>query len=137
MRSKSRLTSRAVRCGVPLKTMCSRKWLTPETSGVSSRAPVRTKKPREAERAEGLLSPMRVRPLASVWRWNGMRTVLLFRDRQRLGAERDDGEVLGRVPAQVPADGLGRQGVDGELDLLEAADPAEVVPVGGEGAGPG
>jgi acyl-CoA synthetase (AMP-forming)/AMP-acid ligase II len=42
--------------------MCSRKWLTPEISPVSSRAPVRTKKPMETERADGLTSPMISRP---------------------------------------------------------------------------
>ena len=63
MRSKSRLTSRAVRRGVPLKTMCSRKWVTPDTSGVSSREPVRTKKPSATDRADGLVSPMICRPL--------------------------------------------------------------------------
>src|SRR5437763_9034765 len=72
MRSKSRLTSRAVRRGVPLNTMCSRKWVTPDTAGVSSRAPVRTKKPRAADRADGLVSPMTCRPLDNVWLWKGM-----------------------------------------------------------------
>jgi hypothetical protein len=38
--------------------MCSRKCVTPQTSGVSSRAPVRTKKPSATERADGLVSPM-------------------------------------------------------------------------------
>ena len=51
MLSKSRLTSSAVRRGVPLNTMCSRKCVTPETSGPSSREPVRTKNPRATERA--------------------------------------------------------------------------------------
>jgi hypothetical protein len=34
-----------------------------ETSGVSSREPVRTKNPTDTERADGLDSPMIVRPL--------------------------------------------------------------------------
>src|SRR5436190_789151 len=72
MRSKSRLTSRAERRGVPLKTMCSRKWLTPATSGVSSREPVRTKKPMAVDRADGLVSPIIFRPLSSTWLWKGM-----------------------------------------------------------------
>src|SRR5262245_53427609 len=67
MRSKSALTSRALRRGVPLKTMCSRKCVTPLTSGVSLRAPVRTKKPRATERAERLVSPMISKPLSRTW----------------------------------------------------------------------
>src|SRR4051812_20223981 len=103
MRSKSRLTSRALRRGVPLKTMCSRKGVTPETSGVSSREPVRTKKPRATERADGLVSPISCRPLGSVWVWKGTGNLLWARetasglraDFERLGAERHDGEVAG------------------------------------------
>src|SRR4051812_13655098 len=83
MRSKARLTSRAVRRCEPLNAMCSRKCDTPDTSGVSSREPVRTKKPRATDRAEGLGSPMICRPLASLWLWKGMYNVSDLRvDRQ-------------------------------------------------------
>src|SRR5262245_55458692 len=141
MRSKSRLTSSAVRRGVPLNTMCSRKCDTPETSDVSSRAPVRTKKPSATDRADGLVSPMICRPLGKVWLWNGTGFLLGPRYRvprtedsvrgptdrslgedvllqlKQLRPQRDDGEVARRVAAQVADDGPGRQGVDGRLDL--------------------
>src|SRR5207253_711261 len=72
MRSKSRFTSSALRRGVPLNIMCSRKCDTPETSGVSSRLPVRTKNPTATDRAAGLVSPISCNPLGSLCEWNGM-----------------------------------------------------------------
>src|SRR4051812_48798236 len=106
MRSKSRLTSKADRRSLPLKAMCSRKCDTPDTSGVSSREPVRTKKPSATDRADGLVSPMMVRPLASLWLWKGMALISPDSggDGQRGGAERDDAEVHGRVAAKVLED---------------------------------
>src|SRR5262249_5807225 len=118
MRSKSRLTSSALRRGVPLKTMCSKKCVTPDSSGASSREPGRTKKPSATERAEGLVSPMICRPLDSFWLWKGMLWPPLrrragladaFWDRERLGPKRHDAEVARRVAAQMADDGLGRQ----------------------------
>ena len=64
MRSKSRLTSSAVRRSVPLNTMCSRKWLTPISSRGSSRAPVFTKKPTAAVCESGLVSAITVKPFS-------------------------------------------------------------------------
>ena len=63
--SKSRLTSNAVRRGVPLKTMCSRKWLTPATWSLSSRLPARTKKPAAMDAAVGVTSATIVSWLSS------------------------------------------------------------------------
>ena len=53
--SNTRFTSSDECRAVPLKTMCSRKWLTPEMASVSSREPVRTKKPRATDRADRLV----------------------------------------------------------------------------------
>src|SRR5437868_1012212 len=166
MRSKSRLTSKALRRGVPLKTMCSRKCVTPQTSGVSSRAPVRTKKPTAADLADGMVSPMSCRPLGRVWWWKGIMTSIpknpgsprpesargasanapledsgrgepgLSSYFERLRPQRDDAKVLRREPLQVVEDRLRRQPVNGRLDLLRAADAAEVVPVRRQRAGP-
>src|SRR3954463_5743717 len=118
MRSKSRFTSKALRRGVPLNTMCSRKCDTPHSAGISSRDPVRTKKPMATERAEGATSPMMVRPLGRVWFWNiyfalysqraayevsGRRSAYLVRGSfnsgyvQRRRPQRHHGEVLCRV----------------------------------------
>src|SRR5436305_13494729 len=108
--------------------MCSRKWVTPQTSGVSSRDPVRTKKPRAADRADGLVSPMIRRPFASVWLWKGMGWFLVglavvggpVRG-QRLGPEGDDAEVPGRAAPQVADDGPGGKRVDGRLEFVDGA----------------
>src|SRR5438876_2077308 len=125
MRSKSALTSRAVRCGVPLKTMCSRKCVTPETPGVSSRLPVLTKNPSATERAAGLVSPTRTRRLGSVWVWYCMSlthfascfsghaigavdTNLTSLHPQRLGPQRHDGEIPRRHLPDVGHDPLRR-----------------------------
>src|SRR5438876_2322198 len=169
MRSKSQLTSRAVRCGVPLKTMCSRKWVTPQISGVSSREPVRTKKPKATERAEGLVSAMTCRPFGNDVCSNATRILLTFSllcvfaslrgflcqriprkdaktrrkteglgfQREGLGSQRHDGVVARRMASHVIDDSLRRQAVDGRLDLVEAANAAQVVPIGRQSAGAG
>ncbi len=67
MRSKSRFTCSAVRVGVPLNIMCSRKCDTPASAGVSSRDPVRTKNPTATDRAAGLVSPMICNPFGNLW----------------------------------------------------------------------
>jgi len=64
--SSSRFTSAALRPAVPLNTMCSRKWLTPETSSHSSRAPVFTKNAYAAEYACGFTSATISRPFPRV-----------------------------------------------------------------------
>src|SRR5262249_31425144 len=50
----------------------SRKCETPQTSVLSSREPVLTKKPTATDCAAGLSSPMMVRPLGRVWWWKVM-----------------------------------------------------------------
>ncbi len=62
--SNSRLTSAALRRSLPLNIMCSRKWLTPEIGGVSSREPVRTKNPAAIDAAAGLTSATTFKPLS-------------------------------------------------------------------------
>src|SRR5262249_31503367 len=118
--------------------MCSRKWLTPHTSGVSSREPVRTKNPTATERADGLDSPISSRPLGRVCLWKGIDWVLTERrgrretkrsgHPERLRADGHDAELLRRVALQVVGDPLARQALDGRLDLVEGAHPAQVVP---------
>ncbi len=62
MESTWRAISSAVRCLVPLKTMCSMKWEMPFDCGVSSREPVSSQMPMEAERMCSICSVMTVRP---------------------------------------------------------------------------
>src|SRR5271157_635397 len=62
MESTWRAISSAVRCLVPLKTMCSIKWEMPLTCAVSSREPVSSQMPIEAERMCSICSVMTVRP---------------------------------------------------------------------------
>ena len=57
---------RVVRFSVPLNTMCSRKWLSPASSGVSYCEPEPTQKPTETERKCGMRSPMMRSPFFSV-----------------------------------------------------------------------
>ncbi|SPF43193.1 exported hypothetical protein [Candidatus Sulfotelmatobacter kueseliae] len=63
-----RAISSAVRCCVPLNTMCSMKWEIPFHSASSSREPVSSQMPMEAERMCGICSVMIVRPLGSACR---------------------------------------------------------------------
>ena len=56
----------AERVFVPLKTMCSMKWLTPLTSSASCRLPRLSHTPTAALRSPGMDSVTRVRPLGSV-----------------------------------------------------------------------
>ena len=65
MESTWRAISSAVRCLVPLNTMCSMKWEMPFHSGSSSREPVLSQMPIEAERICCICSVMMVSPLGS------------------------------------------------------------------------
>src|SRR5436190_1730874 len=115
MRSKSRLTSNGVRRGVPLNTMCSRKCETPDSADVSSRAPVRTKKPTAMERADGLRSPMMVRPLGRTCLKNVIR-LLLF-PKSLLRPERPDlDETVERAGGEFLT--VGAEGDGGEAAAL-------------------
>src|SRR6202034_1327422 len=68
MESTWRAISSAVRCLVPLKTMCSIKWEMPFDCGVSSREPVSSQIPMEAERMCSICSVITVRPCGNTWR---------------------------------------------------------------------
>src|SRR5689334_19005177 len=141
MRSRSRLTAKASRRSLPLKIMCSRKCVTPETSGVSSRAPVRTQNPSATDRAEGMVSPRSRRPLTwlagclicylrlSVF--IGGSFLLQFQGRRAQG---DDGKVVRRITADMLDDAFRRQAVERLLDLLDGADALQEVPVRCQGA---
>ena len=65
MESTWRAISSAVRCFVPLKTMCSMKWEMPFDSASSSRDPVCSQMPIEAERMCCICSVITVRPWGS------------------------------------------------------------------------
>src|SRR4051794_1101915 len=60
----------------------------------------------------------------------------LHRNIQRFWPKGNNGEVAGWAAAEMLQDALGSEAVDGLLDLLETADPAQVVPVGGQRARP-
>src|SRR5215210_5133639 len=64
----------ADRVSVPLKSRCSRKWLTPATSAGSSRAPTPIQTPIDAARVDGIGSTATVRP-------DGSRTMRSDNDR--------------------------------------------------------
>jgi hypothetical protein len=66
MESKTSASWRAVREAVPLKSMCSMKWLMPEISCGSSRAPTPTQKPMVTLLTWGIRSVMMRMPLLSV-----------------------------------------------------------------------
>src|SRR3989337_1816670 len=60
--SNASAMSRALRCFVPLKSRCSRKWLDPLIGGGSSREPASTQKPSDTERTPGIRSVTTRRP---------------------------------------------------------------------------
>ena len=64
--SISSAIARAERFFVPLNTMCSMKWLTPASAGVSNCEPEPTQIPTATERKCGIRSPMMRSPLLSV-----------------------------------------------------------------------
>ena len=66
MASTSRANCCAERVVVPLKTMCSRKWEMPLTSGASSREPESIQTPMETLRMCGMASVSTSRPLGRV-----------------------------------------------------------------------
>ena len=67
--STSRAMSSAVRCVVPLNTMCSTKCEMPLTSGSSLREPAFSQIPIETERMWSICSVMTVSPLGRTSRW--------------------------------------------------------------------
>src|SRR5262245_45890735 len=107
--------------------MCSRKWLTPATSSLSSREPVRTKKPMLAEWASSLASARISRPLGSCSLRNSNGHL------QRLGAERDNEQVFGGILSEEMVDAVAREAVDEAANLIQRAGAAEVVPLAGDG----
>src|SRR5271163_4570428 len=66
MESTERAISSALRCLVPLNTMCSIKCERPFSGPTSRRDPVRTHSPREMERTCGMRSEIMRRPLGRV-----------------------------------------------------------------------
>src|SRR5580704_15470699 len=124
--SKMRFTSSAECLPSPLKAMCSRKWLTPLTSIDSSRAPVRTKKAAATERTLGFSSAMTEMPLSSLVSWNF--TGFL----QRLGPDREYGEIVGRISFDVVEHVFDGECVDLVADFGQRRDPVEMVPVAGD-----
>src|SRR5258707_6790052 len=63
MESTERAISSAERLVVPLKSMCSMKWVIPFCSGDSRREPVPTQTPTETERTCGMTSLITRTPL--------------------------------------------------------------------------
>ena len=66
MESTSAAIRSAVRFFVPLKTMCSMKWLIPVCSGVSCRLPRFSHTPTATLRTWGMDSVRRVRPFSRI-----------------------------------------------------------------------
>src|ERR1700686_5024018 len=116
-----RLTSSAECFSFPLNAMCSRKWLTPETLVVSSRAPVRTKKPAATESTVGFSSATMESPLSSVVSRNV--TGLL----QCLWPDGQDREVASRVSVHVFQDVLHAESVDLIADFRQGGDAVEMI----------
>src|SRR5262245_42535279 len=111
--------------------MCSRKCDTPDSVGISSREPVLTKKPTATERADGLISPTMVRPLARTCLWNDINespknsgtavsehSTALNGEPQGILAQRDDRKIARRVFSHVGEYALGRQSVDRAMDFF-------------------
>src|SRR5690348_389298 len=109
--------------------MCSRKWLTPETSSVSSRAPVCTKNPMAVVCASGLHSATTCKPFGRVRLRNCNGNL------QRLGAKRHDREITRRMAGQKRVDALARKSVQDLAELVERAHAPQVIPISRDGAG--
>ena len=65
-RSNSLAISRAERLFVPLKSMCSMKWVSPASSGASSRLPTFSQNPTETVGKASISSVITRRPFSSV-----------------------------------------------------------------------
>ncbi len=66
--SNASAISRALKRSEPLNSRCSRKWLQPASTGVSSRLPVSTQQPIATERTDGMVSVITRSPLGRVVR---------------------------------------------------------------------
>src|SRR3990172_7677861 len=106
--------------------MCAKKWLTPATASLSSREPVRTKKPTLAEWASSFTSASTSKPLGNLWLRNSNGYL------QRFRAERDDEHVPRWILAQKAVDAFPRQRVDQSANFVERACAAQVVPLTGQ-----
>ena len=75
----------AERVFVPLKTMCSMKWLMPPCSGRSCRLPCFTQTPTATLRSAGIVSVISVRPLSRI-----SLVIICLGGRRRTGAGEQD-----------------------------------------------
>src|SRR5437867_4346477 len=108
--------------------MCSRKWLTPATASVSSRAPVCTKKPSAAECASALHSAMISNPFSSVCLRNSKSRL------QPVGPKSDDRKIARWILLQVGIDALAGEPIDQNAHFVQRPRSAQVVPVAGNRA---